>query len=177
SDASHKDNVRTQVVNNKLDESLVKARAKEIVRSTARILNNVCINGGTFDVKFTQENQPGKEVIEKVYVQGMSRLMDYHLAVQKITPSAKTFNSTNEQMTASPHIIVSTTPLTPNSPYTQTPIVSVVNENNVSQSPDDDILDFSNHILLIIISVIISIVILGLDLFLVFSTIKDAITR
>ncbi|CAG8456051.1 73_t:CDS:2 [Cetraspora pellucida] len=71
--------------------------------------------------------------------------------------------------------IFSTTPLTPNSPYTRTSIITVYNVNHVSQPSDDDILDFSNSILLTTIAIIVSAVILGLDLYLVFSTIRGFI--
>ncbi|CAG8798106.1 13971_t:CDS:1, partial [Dentiscutata erythropus] len=71
-------------------------------------------------------------------------------------------------------------PLTPS----QTPSSNVSNGINalkpydisINHDNDNDIIDFSNSIPLAIISIIVSIIILGLDLFLVFTTIKDAIT-
>ncbi|CAG8715473.1 17658_t:CDS:2, partial [Racocetra fulgida] len=114
-------------------------------------------------------------VIPMVYFTSSKRFMQVNIRVLEERVMADKLNHQVGSLSHDLNSIVSAIPLTPNSPYTPTQIVSVANENNVSQSPDDDILDFSNPILLIIISVIISIVILGLDLFLVYTTIKDAI--
>ncbi|KAF0397924.1 natural resistance-associated macrophage protein [Gigaspora margarita] len=73
--------------------------------------------------------------------------------------------------------LISVTSSTPALTHSQTPDVSVSNEIYTSKpydnhDKDNDILDFTNSITLTIISVIVSIVILGLDMYLVVTTIK-----
>ncbi|CAG8708326.1 33306_t:CDS:2 [Gigaspora margarita] len=73
--------------------------------------------------------------------------------------------------------IISVTSSTPALTHSQTPDAGVSNEIYTSKpydnhDKDNDILDFTNSITLTIISVIVSIVILGLDMYLVVTTIK-----